>query len=263
MQMGKAGGGAPGGEFTPARQGVFLKVLGETGNASEAARAAGVKRGTPYNLKRRDEWFARDWADALASAPERIAGRRPPDLQTIRRSAGGRTQLAAVRANQWNARDDEAFFARLEATGNVRASARAIGRDPNTAWRRRRECPEFARRFEAALGDAEARLEYALVDYASNLIDRAAEAVEADPAEEKQRDRITPVEASFALQVVKWLDARKAGKRRGARRHGPKEPGIAEVKADILRKIEAIERHKRMEGGDIKTPPLQGEDTQQ
>jgi hypothetical protein len=129
-----------------------------------------------------------------------------------------------------------------------------IGRDPNTARRRRRECPDFARRFEAALGDAEVRLEYALVEHANNLVDRAADALD-PPRDDAEAgalgDTMTPVEASFALQVVKWLDARKAGKRRGARRYRPKEPDIAEVRADILRKIEAIERHRsRAENGD-------------
>lgn len=248
--MGKAAKSAPGGgALTPAQQALFLKVLGETGNASEAARAAGVKRGTPYNLKRRDEWFARDWAEALASAPARIGAREPGDLQTIRKSAGGRTQLAAVRANQWTRRDDKAFFARLEESGNVRASARAIGRHPNTAWRRARECVDFGRRLEAALSDAEVRLEHALVDYANNLVDRAAATMEPTPDDERagaRDDIITPVEASFALQVVKWLDGRKAGKRRGALHYGPKEPSIAEVKAELLRKVEAIERHRRL-----------------
>jgi hypothetical protein len=231
--------------MTPAERDMLLKVLGETGNVSEAARQAGVKRGSPYNLRRRDEWFARDWDEAVASAPERLRARELKPLQTIHRSAAGRTQLRSARANQWNARDDKAFFARLEESGNVAASARAIGRNPNTAWRRRRECPAFARRFEAALADAEVRLEYALVDYANKLIDRAAGA--AGPHEEnggEERGTITPVEASFALQVVKWLDGRKAGRRRGAQRYGPKQPGIAEVKAELLRKIEAIERHR-------------------
>lgn len=250
--MGKAAKSAPGGgALTPARQALFLKVLGETGNASEAARAAGVRRGTPYNLKRRDELFARDCAEAVASAPARIGARKPGDLQTIRKSAGGRTQLAAVRANQWSKRDDEAFFAHLEATGNVRASARAIGRHPNSAWRRRRECADFARQFEAALGDAEVRLEYALVDYANNLVDRAAEALEPPPDDAgagAQSDTITPVEASFALQVLKWLDGRKAGKRRGARHHGPKEPSIEEVTERIVRRVEAIKRHRERRG---------------
>jgi hypothetical protein len=250
MPMSKAGKSAPGG-FTPAWQGVFLRVLGETGNASEAARAAGVKRGTPHNLRRRDEWFARDWEEALAGAPARIAERAPPALQTIRRSAAGRIQLAATRANQWAARDDEAFLAGLEETGNVSASARAIGRDPNSAWRRRRECPDFARRFEAALGDAEARLEYGLVEHANNLIDRAREAANLPKAE--SGDTMTSVDASFALQVVKWLDARKAGRGRGARSCPPKEPDIAEVKAEILRKIEAIERHRAGKRSDGET----------
>lgn len=229
--------------MTPAQRDMFLKVLGETGNASEAARQAGVLRGAPYNLRRRDEWFARDWDEALATAPERMAARASDPLRIVRRSRAGRTQLAAVRANQWNARDDEAFFAALERTGNVAASARAIGRDPNTAWRRRREWPEFARRFEAACDDAKARLEYGLIEYATNLIDFASRQVEAPGGEEAER--VTPVEASFALQVVKWLDARERGNGRGARHYGPKAPDIGAVKAEILRKIEAMERHRR------------------
>ena len=153
-----------------------------------------------------------------------------------------------MRANQWTRRDDDAFFAHLEASGNVRASARAIGRNPNTAWRRRRESPDFARRFEAALGDAEVRLEYALVDYANNLVDRAADALDPPPDDAgagAQGDTITPVEASFALQVLKWLDGRKAGKTRGARHHALNEPPIEEVRASIMRKLDAIEAHDK------------------
>ena len=130
----------------------------------------------------------------------------------------------------------------------------AIGRDPNTAWRRRRECA-FRGRFEAACEDATARLEYGLIDYANTLIDLARGQAEAPPGD--GGERMTPVEASFALQVVKWLDARERGRGRGARRYGPKEPGIDEVKAEILRKIEAIERHRaeaREPDGGIEPP---------
>lgn len=244
--MGKAKRFTP--AMTPAQRDMFLKVLGETGNVSEAALAAGVKRGTAYNLRRRDLWFARDWDEAVASAPERMRARAPNPLQTIKRSAAGRTQLQAVRASQWNARDDAAFFARLEATGNVSASARAIGRNPNTAWRRRRECPAFAKRLETALEDAEVRLEHGLVHYANTLIDLAQDGAEAQEAADDGKDVVTPVEASFALQVVKWLDARKAGKKRGARHCGRKVASIEEVRDEVIRRVNAIRRHRERFG---------------
>ena len=52
-------------------------------------------------------------------------------------------------------------------------------------------------------------------------------------------------DASFALQVAKWLDARAGGARRG---NLPAEMPIEDVRADILRKIEAIERHRARYG---------------
>jgi hypothetical protein len=84
--------------FTPAKRARFLRVLGETGNVTEAALAAGVKRMTPYNLRRRDEWFARDWDEAMAAALETMAAPEQGELGWVRRSARGTTQLATVRA---------------------------------------------------------------------------------------------------------------------------------------------------------------------
>jgi len=230
--------------FTPAKRARFLRVLGETGNATEAARAAGVQRMIPYNLCRRDEWFARDWDQAVSAAADRVRTREKGELGWVRRSARGTTQLATVRANMWTARDDRAFLRLLRQTGNVNASARAIGRHPDCAWRRRSTSAEFAHAFEQALADAHVRLEYGLVDYANQLIDDARDDHETQAGREGEQDCgqiVTRTDASFALQVVKWLDARKGGARRG---NLSPEPSIEEVRAEVLRKVEAIQRQE-------------------
>ena len=61
---------------------VFLQVLRETGNVSEAARCAGVARTTPYAWRDEDESYARSWADAEAEATDALeaeARRRAKD----------------------------------------------------------------------------------------------------------------------------------------------------------------------------------------
>lgn len=48
----------------PAWARTFLELFGQTGNVMLSARGAGVNRTTPYELRARDESFARAWADA-------------------------------------------------------------------------------------------------------------------------------------------------------------------------------------------------------
>ena len=52
----------------------FLKALGRTGNASLAARRAGVDKGTAYTWRRRDAGFAKAWERAKGRADERLRG---------------------------------------------------------------------------------------------------------------------------------------------------------------------------------------------
>lgn len=42
----------------------FLELFAQTGNAMLSARGSGVDRSTPYDLKQRDEAFARAWSEA-------------------------------------------------------------------------------------------------------------------------------------------------------------------------------------------------------
>lgn len=49
---------------------LFLDQLRKTGNASEAARAAGIDRKTAYNWRKNDEQFSDHWTQALEEATD-------------------------------------------------------------------------------------------------------------------------------------------------------------------------------------------------
>jgi len=51
--------------WTRPRRKMFLATLAETSNVTAAARAAGMNRAGAYDLKARDESFARQWKAAL------------------------------------------------------------------------------------------------------------------------------------------------------------------------------------------------------
>lgn len=51
----------------------FLATLAETGNATAAARAAGISRSTAYTWRQLDGDFAASWDHAIAEAVDRLA----------------------------------------------------------------------------------------------------------------------------------------------------------------------------------------------
>lgn len=51
---------------------IFLGILRETCNVSEAARTAGVSRRAVYDWRDTDEAFAADWADAEQEAADKL-----------------------------------------------------------------------------------------------------------------------------------------------------------------------------------------------
>ncbi|HWH16743.1 MAG TPA: hypothetical protein VNT77_00165 [Allosphingosinicella sp.] len=233
--------------FTPARRARFLEVLALTGNLRAAAEEIGVHRRSVERRRDRDPAFAVDWAAAIEAATARLSeaqgqfeGVSDGDFEMIRRGPGGRPQIVATGRGRWSKRIEDRFFAVLEATGNVSAAARAVGFTTQHIGERRRQWPAFARRWEEALEQAEAALEFRLVCLGNNL-DPSAPAGEGRAAmPEPPQEKFDP---QFALQFLKWREEKKAG--RGRRGRAPREPGIEEVKESILRKIEAIERHRK------------------
>lgn len=61
----------------------FLNCLRATGNVSEAARAAKIRRSRCYECRRRDQGFAAAWADALEEAADRL------EMEAFRRAVEG------------------------------------------------------------------------------------------------------------------------------------------------------------------------------
>lgn len=231
--------------FTRARRERFLEVLEASGNVTLAAAEAGMTTSALYRWRERDAALAAAW-DAAVEAAERTLGAQGAEpameaggFEVIRRGANGKLQLAAARPRRWTERDEAAFLDLLRQSGNVAASARAVGFDPSSVWERRRKWPAFARAWDEALDEACAALEFRLATLGSDL-------VPAEGGEAAKGAKAPPFDPDFALRFLKWHHERRAG--RGPRR-APREPSMAEVRESILRRIEAIERHRRTHGG--------------
>ena len=162
--------------FTALRRETYLEVLAATGNRTAAAAAIGV---LPYRMRamrRRDPALDADCEAAIAAASERLGAAEDPfegldDAQysIIRRSRGGRLQVIAAAPGRWSKELEERFLAILAHCGNVEKSARAVGFSGTDMFRRRREWPGFARRWEAALEEAEVRLEFRLACWGNDV----------------------------------------------------------------------------------------------
>jgi hypothetical protein len=161
--------------------------------------------------------------------------------QIIRRTSNGRLQISHVRDGCVTAAVEAEFLARLRATGNFDASARAIGFQPSSFYRRMDDWPAFARDCRAALKAAEVMLDFRLVAHAHALLLKSGEA-------EEQEIEDVPFDPEAAMRIIAFLDRRKAGRTTRGRHKGAPERSFEEVVESIMTKIEAIERHEAMFG---------------
>jgi hypothetical protein len=263
------------GRWTPQIRKRFLKVLRETGNAREAYRRIGHQN--MFIRRRRSEPdFARDWAAAEAEAdaahreatsafsgldetaapsaapkddPAALLRPAPKTKRTapsyaIRKTRGGRTQIALVAERNMDAEQEAEFLARLRATGNFSASALAMGFQPASLFQRMRRWPGFARNCDEALAEAGVTLDYALVAHAHVLLRDPKElGIETEGA--AKFDPVT------AMRILSFLDRRRTGGTlRGRRRKGPPERSFEEAVESVLAKIAAIERHEKWKAGE-------------
>jgi hypothetical protein len=232
------------------RRGFFVR-LAATGNATLAAKRAGVARTWVYRWRREDAGFAAEWQEALdrfarrtRARPRKAAGPRPQGRRIdardgpliARRTRGGRPQLAAARDSDWTDDKEAEFFAVLGATLNVTAASKAAGFASKTAWARRRADAAFARRWDAVMEDGAHRLELRLMELAARdigaLADEDAAAADA-VAEARAPDP----------DLAKWLlKFRRDGAKAPRRGWRQQLPDIEEVRAEILRKVAALER---------------------
>jgi hypothetical protein len=216
----------------------FLRALEESGNVSLACQTAGIGKDRIYRLRREDPAFAAAWDSAKAEFARQAEAEDGIDLEALRRDGlavrrgrGGTVQIVSAHPAAWTKRDEELFFAYYRESGNVSASARAAGFSGKAAWERANAVPAFRERLAEAKREATERLDFYLVEEGTNLL-KGADGRPRDP--------------QLAMWLLKREDARAAGTlKRGAAVGAP--PPIEEVTESILRKVEAIERHRNRE----------------
>lgn len=128
---------------TPAWAEPFLAALRAGMGVRAAAREVGVTSSTPYHLRRRNVPFRKAW--------EKI---QPVDDRR-KRKAGPRALRQAARLTR--------FLEELARTSNVAAAAEAAEVGLGRVYRLRREDPDFARRWYAALAEGYDNLEMELL----------------------------------------------------------------------------------------------------
>lgn len=231
--------------LTQARRERFLEVLAQTGNRRMAAEAIGFEPRLMDQRRQYDALLDRQWIEALGQADRRLAGidgpydeaaEGPP--MVIKRGRGGRLMLQKAGEKRWSRTVEDRFFATLAMCGNIAASARAVGFSQSCVDQRRRKWPDFARRMEEVLDDAEVEIEFRV---AAEVRGKRGAAADGEPAAEDG-----PLDIDAAMRFLKWRQEKKAG--RGRRGRVPEPPSIEAVTEKIVKRVEAIRKH-RARGG--------------
>jgi len=206
----------------------FLKVLRRTGNVRLAAREVGAKYGTMQHRRRVHPGFAVRWDAAVAFAQARLNSEKerqsfdklrtsgegrpltPTPLPrggeglfrtvggepTLRRTRNGKLQMQRAQVGKLTPVAEQAFLAALSATCNVSLAAAAVGAAAHAFYRRRRQCPAFAREWRLALQAGYDRLEAALLESA------VAGSHEHDDWRSNDPPAMPPVSPNQALQLM-------------------------------------------------------------
>lgn len=245
-------------KFGARRVEAFLSALRATGNQTLAAERAKVSRSWVTLHRASDPAFRQAIDEAVAEARERLArhgARKPPTgwgfldgEELVVKGTGGpappgarhagfggkRVQIARSRLRQWSPRVEKRFLETLSATCNVKAACAQVGLTPASAYAHKKRWQGFAERWKQALEDGYTQLEAGLVFAAGNFL-----------SGEPEVGPITGVTMAHALEV--WESRERQKKAHAARRRSRhwwrREPDIEEVRAEILRKVEAIKRH--------------------
>jgi len=166
----------------------------------------------------------------------------PPEFR-VTRGGDGRLRKVRVRRTEIGARKRRAFLDHLAATSNVVASARVAGACAGSFHRLRRRDPEFAAEWDAALGQAEPRLDGKLILWAET---RGKTAPRADMGE-AEADDLDGFDPELALRILSLHRKRRAdrGERRGPR---PRVATREEVDAAVLKALKKIATRLDREG---------------
>ena len=129
----------------------FLAALRAEPKVRAAARAANVALSTAYHRRRMDPDFAREWDEARG--------------KPIGDGASGRGGTRRI-----GAKKIERFLETLAESSNVRAAADAAGIAPRAVYRLRRDDPDFARAWYAALAEGYDNLEMEMLEHLRCLV---------------------------------------------------------------------------------------------
>jgi hypothetical protein len=242
-------------KFGEARRNAFLAALRESGNQTLAAERAKVSRswvslhrsGDPAFRKAMDEAIAETRAMLRQAQHQRGAGVEPPrgwgfldGAELVVRGTGGsgggkRVQVARARVRGWSPRVEARFLSTLAATCNVKAACAEVGLTAASAYGHRRRWPAFAERWRAAVDQGYMQLEMGLIEQAGNIFS-GEEPIEAES--------ISGMTADHAIHLLHMHQhqVHGIGRRPGLR---ARLPDIEEVRTELLRKVEAMERHDR------------------
>lgn len=230
----------------------FLAVLAETGNRRAAAAAIGVEARLMDQRRRYDPVLDKAWEAAAEEADRRLAGAAGPfergtvaGLGAIRRGKKGRLQMVVAGKGKWTAKIEAEFLERLRESGNVRAAARAVGFAESSVWGRRRQWPAFAEAMEAVLEEAELALEYRIACMGTNVVEDDETGTAASDASSPAPSPSVAFDLDAAMRFLKWREEKRRGGGRWAPRAKP--PSIEEVTETLVRRVEAIRRHRERE----------------
>jgi hypothetical protein len=230
--------------LTQLRREKFLEVLAQTGNRRMAAEAIGFEPRLMDQRRRYDRLLDSQWTEALDQVDRRLAGIEGPYDQAldgppmvIKRGRGGRLMLQKAGEKRWSRAVEDRFFATLAMCGNIAASARAVGFSQSCIDQRRRKWPDFARRLEETLDDAEIEIEFRVAAEVQGKRGGGGGQPAIEPG---------PLDMDSAMRFLKWRQEKKAG--RGRRGRVPAPPSIESVTEKIVRKVAAIKKHRERGG---------------
>jgi hypothetical protein len=168
-------------------------------------------------------------------APGSEAGRRAgPEGRQIRAGGKDGPQIIESKGKRWTQEAEEIFLDHLAVTANYTRAAKKTGFSRVAIYERRRRDPAFAERCRAAIAQAVDRIDALLVEGAERAL------AGRPPAPDSP---IPPMTVEQAIAVVKLHRPSVTGQGRLAGWRGPARP-LAAVKASILTKLSAIERHR-------------------
>jgi molybdenum-dependent DNA-binding transcriptional regulator ModE len=223
-------------QAAPAWRRAFLRELARGGSVALAAGKVGIDRSSAYQAYKGNPAFAASWDRALERAREALGrGERVlRDDEVVRASKAGRPCVVRAGPGRWSTGGERAFLAELATTANIKAAARAAGVSDVAAYNRRRQWPAFAAAWREAKAEGYERLELALICRANATLDPEPEVAARDDA----------FAAMSVGEAIKLLFHHLGGNGGRTPRYGwrRQEPDIEEVRAEILRKVEAMER---------------------